>query len=187
MAHQQAYRAADAGKHRGNKATVTSDTFLTIRRLLIAAVVLFAASLSSPPVHAQAGPFTGMAGRWAGGGSVTLDDGSSERLRCRTSEGVGAGGNALNIQLTCASDSYKFDLAGHVVADHGALTGTWSEASRNINGTLEGRGGGGNFEVTAAAAGFVAGLSISTRGNRQSIAIRSQSGFRGANISLARR
>lgn len=128
-----------------------------------------------------------MAGNWAGGGAVILDDGSSERLRCRTKEAVGAGGNALNISLVCASDSYKFDLAGNVNAERGVLSGTWSEASRNINGTLEGRGGGGNFEFTAAAAGFVASLSVSTRGNRQSIAIRSQSGFRGANISLARR
>ncbi len=187
MAHQQASRAAGDGTHRGNKAIVTSDTFRIIRRLLIAAAVLFAASLSGPRAHAEAGPFAGMAGNWAGGGTVTLDDGSSERLRCRTAESVGTGGNALRIQLTCASDSYKFELSGQVNADHGALTGSWSEASRNINGTLEGRGGGGNFEVTAAAAGFVASLSVATRGNRQSIAIRSQSGFRGANISLARR
>ena len=27
--------------------------------------------------------FAGMAGNWAGGGTVTLDDGSNERIRCR--------------------------------------------------------------------------------------------------------
>jgi len=31
---------------------------------------------------------------------------------------------------------------------------TWSESSRGINGTLEGRGGNGNFQVLASAAGF---------------------------------
>jgi hypothetical protein len=160
---------------------------LMIRRLLLAAAVLFGASISSSAVHAQAGPFAGMAGSWAGGGSVMLDDGSSERLRCRTAEAVSAGGNSLRIQLTCASDSYKFDLAGDVNSDRGRLSGTWSEASRNVTGTLEGRGGNGSFEVTAQAAGFAAGLSIATRGNRQSIAIRAQSGFRGANVALTRR
>ncbi len=188
MAHQQASRAAGDGRHRGSKASVTSNTFLITRRLLIAAAVLFAASIPGSRVQAQSGPFAGMTGTWSGGGTVTLEDGSSERIRCRTSEAVGAGGNGLNIHLTCASDSYKFDLSGNVIAERGALTGSWSESSRGINGTLEGRGGGGNFQITAAAAGFVASLSVSTRGSRQSIAIRSQSGgFKGANISLARR
>ena len=74
-----------------------------------------------------------------------------------------------------------------MVSDRGVLSGTWSESSRGINGTLEGRGGSGNFEVVANAAGFTASLSVVTRGNRQSVAIRSQSGFRGASIALNRR
>ncbi len=128
-----------------------------------------------------------MAGVWVGGGTVTLDDGSSERLRCRETAAVGAGGNGLNLSLICASDSYKFDLRGDVISERGVLTGTWSEASRNITGTLEGRGGNGNFQVVANAAGFSANLSVATRGNRQSVTIRSQGSFRLAAISLVRR
>jgi hypothetical protein len=127
-----------------------------------------------------------MAGNWAGGGTVTLDDGSTERIRCRASYAVGAGGNGLNLNLLCASDSYKFDLRGNVIAERGALSGTWSESSRGINGTLEGRGGGGNFQVLASAAGFTANLSLTTRGNKQSVVIRPESGFRGASMSLSR-
>ena len=48
-----------------------------------------------------------MAGNWSGGGTVTLDDGSSERLRCRATYAVGAGGNGLNLNLICASDSLQ--------------------------------------------------------------------------------
>jgi hypothetical protein len=127
-----------------------------------------------------------MAGNWSGGGIVTLDDGSTERIRCRASYAVGAGGNGLNLTLICASDSYKFDLRGNVIAERGALSGTWSEASRNINGSLEGRGSGGNFQVVASAGGFTASLSLTTRGNRQSVVIRAQNGFRGASMSLSR-
>jgi hypothetical protein len=128
-----------------------------------------------------------MAGVWAGGGTVTLDDGSSERLRCRETAAVGASGTGVNLTLVCASDSYKFDLRGDVTSDRGVLTGTWSEASRNITGTLEGRGGNGNFQVAANASGFSASLSVATRGNRQSVSIRSDGSFRAAAISLARR
>ena len=97
-----------------------------------------------------------MAGNWSGGGTVTLDDGSTERIRCRATYAVGAGGTGLNLTLTCASDSYKFDLRGNVISDRGALSGTWSESSRGVNGTLEGRGANGNFQVVATAAGFTA-------------------------------
>ena len=81
-----------------------------------------------------------MAGNWAGGGTVTLDDGSRERLRCRASYAVA--GAQMTMTLTCASDAYKFQLGANVVDQGGAVSGSWTETSRNISGTLQGRGGG---------------------------------------------
>jgi hypothetical protein len=125
-----------------------------------------------------------MAGNWAGGGTVTLDDGSKERIRCRASYAVG--GASMNMTLTCASDAYKFNLQANVVDQGGAVSGTWSESSRGVAGGLQGRGGGGNFEVLASAAGFNANISLRTAGNKQSIGIRADSQFRAANIALSR-
>jgi hypothetical protein len=156
------------------------------RRLIFAALALFAATVSGSASYAQSGPFAGMAGNWSGGGTVTLDDGSTERLRCRATYAVGDGGAGLNQTLTCASDSYKFNLASNVIAQGGALSGTWSESSRNVNGSLEGRGSNGNFQVVASAPGFTANLSLTTRGNRQSVVIQSESAFRNASITLSR-
>jgi hypothetical protein len=147
---------------------------------------LFVASVSGSASYAQSGPFAGMAGNWSGGGTVTLDDGSSERIRCRATYAVGAGGTGLNQSLTCASDSYRFILSTNVVAQGSALSGTWSESSRGVNGTLEGRGSSGNFQVVASAPGFTANLSLATRGNRQSVVISAASQFRGASIALTR-
>jgi hypothetical protein len=132
------------------------------------------------------GAFAGMAGNWTGAGTVTLDDGSSERIRCRASYAVGAGGNGLQQNLTCASDSYKFNLTTNVIAQGAAVSGTWSETSRNINGNLEGRVGGGNFQLIATSPGFTANITLTTRGNKQSVVIRPDSQFRGASISLSR-
>ena len=186
MGHLRAYRAAVIGKRRVNKSGRAAVSPPAIRRLILAAATLFVVAMSGSASYAQSGPFTGMAGTWSGGGTVILDDGSTERIRCRSSDAVGAGGNGLNLSLTCASDSYKFDLRGNVISERGVLSGTWSESSRGINGTLEGRGANGVFQVTATAAGFNANLAITTRGNRQSIVIRGESGFRGANITLSR-
>jgi hypothetical protein len=66
------------------------------------------------------------------------------------------------------------------------LSGTWSENSRGITGNLEGRASGGNFQVIASAPGFTANLSLTTRGNKQSVLIKSDSAFRSASISLSR-
>ena len=127
-----------------------------------------------------------MASSWSSGGSVALDDGSTERIRCRASYAVGAGGTGLNLTLTCASDSYKFGLTANVISQGGSLSGTWSESSRNVNGSLEGRGANGNVQVVASAPGFTADITLSTRGNRQSVVMRAESQFRGATISLTR-
>jgi hypothetical protein len=157
-----------------------------IRRLILAAVTLFAVAVFGSSSYAQSGPFTGLAGFWSGTGTVTLDDGSTERIRCRASYAVGDNGAGLNQTLVCASDSYKFDLKTNVIAERGSLSGTWSESSRGVNGNIEGRGSNGNFQVVASAPGFTASISLTTRGNRQSVVIKSENGFRSATISLIR-
>jgi hypothetical protein len=181
MVHQRAFRVAVDGKLPVNKSF--ADTFGHARRLAFAAAVFF--GTSTAVAHAQAGgPFAGMAGNWAGGGTVTLDDGSRERLRCRANYSVP--GNSMSMVLTCASDAYKFDLRASVVSEGGNISGTWSETSRNVGGNLAGRGGGGNFQVLASAAGFNANITLRTTGNKQSIAIRADNIFRGADISLSK-
>jgi hypothetical protein len=181
MEHLQAYRAAGGGKHRANKQFGTS---VLNRRLLITAAVLFAASVANTESKAQSGPFAPLAGSWSGAGTVTLDDGSTERIRCRAK--YAPIGPTMEMSLTCASDAYKFNLAATVRAEGGAIAGSWSEASRNISGSLQGRGAGGNYELVASTAGFNANIALKTSGNKQNVTMRADSQFRGANISLSR-
>jgi hypothetical protein len=187
MGHQQAYRAAVDGKRRASKSGRTTSAFKVIKGFAIGAGALFAASVFSSAGHAQsASPFNGLAGVWSGVGKVELDDGSSERIRCRATYAVGAGGAGLNQTLTCASDSYKFELKADVVAQGSEISGTWSESSRGVSGNLQGRGSNGNIQVVASSAGFNANISLSTRGAKQSVVIRADSQFKGATISLTR-
>jgi hypothetical protein len=184
MAHPQAYHAAVDGKHPVSNPNSTTKFVSYVRRLLFAAVAFFVASGSLG--YAQTGPFAGMAGVWSGGGTITLDDGSNERIRCRATYAVGAGGNGLNQSLTCASDSYRFNLSSNVMAQGPALSGTWSETTRNVGGNLEGHGGNGAFQVVASGPGFSANISLKTQGNKQSVVIRSEGSFRNVAISLSR-
>ena len=184
MVLQLVFRAAVDGKRPVSNTSRTSELFAQARRLAFAAVAFFMTALATSPGHAQSGPFAGLAGNWSGGGTVTLDDGSSERIRCRATYRVS--GPSMEMTLTCASDAYKFALAASVVDQGGNVSGTWSETSRNVGGSLQGRGGGGNFQVVAQAAGFNANISLRTAGNRQSVSMRADSQFRAANISLSK-
>lgn len=188
MEHLRAYRAAADGKLPGNKFSRTA-IIASARRLAFATVAffltVFLVSITSTTGYAQ-GTFTGLAGTWSGSGTVTLDDGSSERIRCRATYAVGASGNGLNQSLTCASDAYKFNLQAAVEAQNGEVTGNWTESSRNVGGSIQGRGGHGSFQVIAQAAGFNASIALKTTGNKQSISMKADSQFRAANISLSK-
>jgi hypothetical protein len=185
MGHQLVYRAAVDGRPPVNKTNRTSEFFARTRRLTFAAVAFFMTFAAASTGYAQSsGPYAGMAGKWAGGGTVTLDDGSSERIRCRAIYDVA--GARMDMSLTCASDAYRFNLTANVVDQGGTIVGQWSETSRNITGSLSGRGAGGNFQVTAVTAGFNANIALRTAGNKQSVSIRADSVFRGANISLSK-
>jgi len=139
--------------------------------------------------HAQgAGPFASLSGSWSGGGTISLASGASERIRCRAAYDVGSGGRAVQLSIRCASDSYNFDLAGSVVSQGGAITGTWSESSRGVNGTVSGRASGNQIQAYAQGSGFSAGLSLATHGNRQSVVIRpTGADVTSVSIALARR
>jgi hypothetical protein len=186
MAHLRAYRAAVGGKLLGNNAIQTARPLVMIRRL-IAVAALFVATIFASTSYAQSGgAFAGLAGVWAGAGTVTLDDGSTEKIRCRATYAVGANGAGLNQTLLCASDSYTFNLSSNVVSSNGVLSGTWNEASKNVSGNLEGRGNNGSFEVVASSPGFTANISLTTHGNKQSVVIKAESQFKAASITLSR-
>jgi hypothetical protein len=151
-----------------------------------AAALAAALTLTATASHAQSGPFAGFEGAWSGSGTVSLSDGTKERIRCRASYKVQSGGQTLQQSLRCASDSYKFDLNSNVVSQGSSISGTWNEASRNINGNLQGRAGGGQIDVFVEAAGFAASLTLVTRGNKQSVSISSKGEIQGVNISMVR-
>jgi hypothetical protein len=157
-----------------------------IRKSTIAAGLVTGLALSAPASLAQTSPFAGFAGSWSGKGTVSLADGSNENIRCKASYRVDVTGTALKQNLRCASDSYQFDLSSDVVSDGAHLSGNWSEASRNLFGSVRGRAGGGEIEVFVEAAGFAANLTVRTRGNRQSVSITSKGEIRNVSITMAR-
>jgi len=138
----------------------------------IAKAGLLLASLSlagSAQAVTSASPFSAMAGSWSGGGTLSTNDGAQERLRCRASYDVVGTGAELRLNLKCASESYNFDLSGEVQYQGGAISGSWTEASRNASGTISGRANGEHIDAAARGDNFSANLSLTTRGGRQTV------------------
>jgi hypothetical protein len=55
------------------------------------------------------------------------------------------------------------------------VSGSWNETGRNLNGSIQGRstGNGRQMQVVAQSITFTSNLTLSTRGDKQSILIQS--------------
>ena len=157
---------------------------LTFGRATAACVLLITAS---PGQAQRGGLFAGLSGSWSGSGTVELQGGGTERIRCRATYTVAGDGANLQNSLRCASDSFRFDLSGNLIAQGGTVSGTWTETTRGAGGSVSGRASGGQFDLRVDSPGFAANLAVTTKGDRQSISIRSQgTELSGATITLAR-
>jgi hypothetical protein len=157
-----------------------------IKQTMTAGAIAAALMFSTSAGHAQTHPFAGFDGAWSGNGTISLSDGSSERLRCRANYKVDNTGLGLKQTLRCASDSYKFDLSSDVTSQGDRVSGNWTETSRNIVGSLQGTAGGGKIEVTVEAPGFTASLTLRATGNKQTVQIRSKGDIRGVSITMVK-
>ena len=149
-----------------------------------AGLLLVSLSLAGSAMAAPASPFAAMAGSWSGSGVLNTSDGQREQLRCRAAYDVAGSGTELRLNLRCASQSYNFDLASEAEYRGGAISGSWTETSRNASGTLSGRAIGDHIEAAARGDNFSANLSLTTRGGRQTVSIRPQ-GTNVTAVSLA--
>ena len=156
--------------------------FRPLRNAAAAGALLLLPALA----HADSAPFANYAGNWSGNGSITIAEGGTERIRCRGTYTANNGGNNLHLSLRCASDSYKFELASDIAASGGRISGSWSEATRNINGDVQGSISDGQVTALVQTNGYAATFNITTRGNKQTVAINSKGELRAVNISLTR-
>jgi hypothetical protein len=156
----------------------------------IAAVFLSLAVCIAGSSHAQSiAPFKRLAGQWSGSGTIDLTDGKREPIRCRASYDVLSDQRNLQLNIRCASDSYNFDLRASATYSAGSVSGTWSESTRLVTGTIAGRADSEHISVVAKAASFSASLTLTTHGARQSVVIRAHSadaGIKGVSMHLRR-
>ena len=151
--------------------------------LATCAVALFLFVGAAQQASAAEGPFAELPGTWSGTGKIRVGE-TAERIRCRAIYRLN-GAREINLQLICASDSYKFDLTGDFTADEGNnISGRWTEHSRNVGGVAIGTARGNRFQIHVESSAFSGNLGMVTRGHRQSVAIDTQGGGQVAEASI---
>jgi hypothetical protein len=99
-----------------------------------------------------------------------MASGAKERIRCRARYDVSGSGSAVDLRLRCASDSFTFELQSNVGYQNGAVSGTWTETTRHVGGSIEGNARGNHISIRVSGV-ISALLAVSTNANRQSISI----------------
>ena len=139
-----------------------------------------AAALSlAAPGHAQQGPQAGAglfepwAGSWSGEGTLTTADGTRTRVRCLVTYAVQDRGHAVRLDLRCASDAYRFEIASDIAQRGQSLSGNWFESTRRVGGRITGRASGGRLDIRAEGDTFTALVTVTTQDNRQTFLLES--------------
>jgi hypothetical protein len=120
---------------------------------------------------AMAAPINDLVGRWSGWGSVTMNSGATEQVKCVATYFIESGGTQLKQNLRCASTSYKIDATAKLSNSNGQLTGEWEEKTYAAVGSVAGRFTGNGFNVSIQGPTFTAAMAVTTTNCKQSISI----------------
>ena len=144
---------------------------LVLRPLLLGG--LAGVSLLLAPTLSLAGAFQSLNGSWSGSGSIRLDDGRSEALKCGAYYSP-KGEDHLGLALRCASSSNKIELRAQLTASGSRIAGHWEERTFNASGTVAGQASGNNMKLAIVGGGFSGSMAVTTDGKSQVISVATQ-------------
>jgi hypothetical protein len=154
-------------------------------RIVLAAAAVISAQPASSAVAGDV--FAAFAGSFRGAGEVVMTDGHRERIACRATGAVANGGRNMAQTIVCASDSYKFDIRGEVMASGSQVSGDWRETTRGVTGAITGRVVDDHFNGVVNGEGFTAGFSLRVSGRRLAFGLRpSNSDIVRVDVTLSR-
>ncbi len=153
-------------------------------------VAVFSFLVTSSPTTLEAkasGAFASLHGSWSGGGTVRLDTGHTEKIRCRAYYKAKSGGSKIGMSIRCASKDNKFELRAHLNDSDGSVSGSWEERTFNAAGQVSGRASARSLKLRISGA-LQGRVSISTKGRKQWVSISTGGpGLKSLTISLRRR
>lgn len=108
-------------------------------------------------------------GTWSGMGTITLQQGQSERIKCNAYNS--ASGSDLRLVIRCASTSYKVEVRSSLTRKGGTLSGHWEERTYNATGSASGTIGSGNLALSITGGGFSGRMQMSFTPSHQNVTV----------------
>jgi hypothetical protein len=149
-----------------------------------------AAALAAPlalscDASAEDSAFSGLVGAWSGGGSVRLENGKSERLKCKGYYNA-KDASGLGMAINCGSAAFKINMRAKLTNSGGQIAGTWEEREFNQVGDLSGKATTSGFSLKFR--GAISGtISVAMSGGSQSVSISTGGpGFTGVSLQFAK-
>jgi hypothetical protein len=148
------------------------------------------AAIAAPlffPFGASAGdsPFASLVGAWGGSGSVQLENGNTERLKCRGYYNAKEA-STLGMAINCGSAAFKINMRATLTTSGSQISGTWEEREFNQTGDLTGEVTASGFSLNFSGA-ISGSITVSTSGSSQTVSILTGgAGFNGVNLQFAK-
>ena len=141
-------------------------------RVLAIALLAMSASAIWGNVNAErTDVMRGLAGRWAGMGTVVPASGPSQDFKCVITYFPSEDGLQVRQNLRCKNDGYSFDAATELRINGGVITGRWQDNINPINGTIDGAVTSDGFEILLGGKFFNAKMTVLTLPCEQSVTI----------------
>lgn len=158
---------------------------VTRTRLAVLSCAGIAIAAAAAPAWAIEGTFAALDGAWGGSGSVRLENGKTERLRCKGYYNAKSG-NSLGMAINCGNASFKINMRANLKSAGSAITGTWEEREFNQTGNVSGKQTANGFSLKFSGA-ISGSMNVSMTGTRQTVSISTGGpGFTGVNLQFAK-
>jgi hypothetical protein len=126
-----------------------------------------------------------LAGTWRGVGTMSFEDGKTERISCN---GYYRGAGNLSVVIRCKGTSSDFELRSKLVSNGDKISGSWEERTYNATGDASGKTSAGKLNVRFG--GSLAGsLEMTFSSSSQSVSVSVDTkgaGIKGVHVSLNR-
>jgi len=158
---------------------------VTRNRFAVVTAAAVAMAATALPVSAGDGTFSALDGAWGGSGSVRLENGKTERLKCKGYYNAKAG-SSLGMAINCGNASFKINMRANLKSAGSSISGTWEEREFNQTGNVSGKqtASGFSLKFTGAISGT---MNVSTTGTSQTVSISTGGpGFTGVNLQFAK-
>jgi hypothetical protein len=155
-----------------------------VRRLAAIVIVGGVAGLSAGLQSAHANEaVSNLDGSWSGSGSVSMQNGDNQRVKCRATSNVNSGHASQS--LRCASPNSQINVNVSFLVNGDGVSGNWSESRSGNHGTLTGGVSGNAITLRLRGQDFNGTMRLAVARCSQSVAINtSGADLRSANIQL---